>query len=329
MVTMPTLSAEEDPTTCESAGLEWTARAEPLRFRVGEIELFAAPLELLVCTSPFVSVRANAPLAHLPALSPGQHGYLVRSLPVDSVPARLSRRDGFLCYVPKCYRHRFIRFDIGYEAYLSQFSGKTRSTLRRKARKFASESGGELDFRCYRGRAQLEEFYRLARPLSSKTYQERLLDSGLPDDQSFRAELSAAGERDLARAFLLFFKGQPAAYLYAPLTERSLIYEYLGFDPALSALSPGTVLQWEALKVLFQEPDLEIFDFTEGDAPHKSLFANDSQLVANIYLLKPGLRTACLANCHRAFESATNLAAKASDRLGVKQKLKAIIRSRA
>ena len=254
---MGTMETEIQPTkggdalVHSSGGLEWTARAEPLRFRLGEVELFAAHLDLVVCTSPFARIRERDPLASLPALAAGQKGYLVRSLPVDEEPSRLSWRNGLLCYAPKSYQRRFIRFAMGYDAYLGQFSGKTRSTLRRKVRKFASENAGELDFRVYRGRAELEAFYELARPLSAKTYQERLLHSGLPDDEAFRAELRAAGDRDQARAFLLFFRGQPAAYLYAPVVARSLLYEYLGFDPELKALSPGTVLQWEALKVLF------------------------------------------------------------------------------
>ena len=331
---MGIMNADSVPTKADegplrTSELDWTVRPEPLRFRLGEIELFAARLNLVVCTSPFTEMRESDPLADLPALATGQNGYLIRSLPVDAAPARLARRDGLLCYLPKSYPRHFIRFDMGYEAYLGQFSGKTRSTLRRKVRKFASESGGALDFRLYRGRAELEEFYRLARPLSAKTYQERLLDSGLPDDEAFRAELRTAGDQDQARGFLLFFRGKPAAYLYAPVVARSVLYEYLGFDPELKALSPGTVLQWEALKVLFEEPGFELFDFTEGDAPHKALFASDSQLVADCYLLKPGARGLFLVGAHSLFEAATDLAARAADRLGLKQKLKAMIRARA
>ena len=67
------------------------------------------------------------------------------------------------------------------------------------------------------------------------------------------------------RAFLLFLAGEPVAYLYLPVSGRTLIYAYLGYDAEHAHLSPGTVLQMAALENLFAEKRFAYFDFTEGE----------------------------------------------------------------
>jgi len=98
------------------------------------------------------------------------------------------------------------------------------------------------------------------------------------------------------RAFLLFSEGRPVAYLYLPAAGATLIYAYLGYDPAFEDLSPGTVLQLEALKLLMAEGRFARLDFTEGDGQHKRLFATGGIPCVNVLLLSPGLvNRACIA----------------------------------
>jgi len=65
-------------------------------------------------------------------------------------------------------------FDLSgsFDQYMVAFSGKTRSGLRRKLRKFAQISGGTIDWRQYRTPQELPIFFDLARTVSAKTYQE-------------------------------------------------------------------------------------------------------------------------------------------------------------
>jgi CelD/BcsL family acetyltransferase involved in cellulose biosynthesis len=181
-----------------------------------------------------------------------------------------------------------------YEGYLSRFSGKTRSTLRRKQRKFAAENGGELDVRAYRSSDELSAFLDLALPLSHRTYQARLLDAGLPGDERAKAEMETLAAQDRVRAFLLFLKGEPVAYLYLPVVGDTLVYAYLGYDAAHAQLSPGTVLQMAALESLFAEERFRYFDFTEGDGAHKALFGTDSVDCASFLMLRPSLSNRAL-----------------------------------
>ena len=48
---------------------------------------------------------------------------------------------------------------------------------------------------------------------------------------------------DRVRAWLLEIGGVPAAYLYCPAESDTLLYQYVGHDPAFAELSPGSVLQ--------------------------------------------------------------------------------------
>ena len=206
------------------------------------------------------------------------------------------------------YRRHFITMEGGYEAYLGRFSGKTRSTLRRKRRRFEQADGGALDLRSYRGEAEMAAFLDLAAPLARRTYQARLLDAALPDDAEARRTMLAAAKRDEVRAFLLFLNGQPVAYLYLPIDGTTLIYAYLGYDPDHADLSPGTVLQMGALESLFAEERFTHFDFTEGDGAHKALFGTDSLPCCSFVLLEPNWSNAVILGSYTAFESAVDTA---------------------
>jgi hypothetical protein len=68
----------------------------------------------------------------------------------------------------------FIDLSSGsFDTYLARFSSKTRSTLRRKMRRFADFSGGAIDFRCYASPEEMIEFRRHAIAVSVPPINER------------------------------------------------------------------------------------------------------------------------------------------------------------
>jgi CelD/BcsL family acetyltransferase involved in cellulose biosynthesis len=132
----------------------------------------------------------------------------------------------------------------------------------------------------------VEEFYRSARAVSALTYQERLLRSGLPEGEQALAAMRDLAARDAMRGWILFLEGKPVAYLYAPAEGATLIYAHLGYDPEFADLSPGTVLQFEAMRQLMGEGRFRLFDFTEGEGQHKRLFSTGEVECADLLLLK-------------------------------------------
>lgn len=280
-----------------------TVERTQVTFTIGARRLFA--VDRNVATMAFSLEDALA--GTLPAqrvIAKGVDGIRVLSAPLALADEIVADLPGHLAGAREDYRRHYIAMDGTFEDYLARFSGKTRSTLRRKARKFAVADGGELDVRTYRSRDEVARFLELALPLSARTYQARLLDAGLPDDEAARDSMLDRAEAGNMRCFLLFLAGEPVAYLALPVRGQTLIYAHLGYDPAHAALSPGTVLQMEALRMLFAEERFRYFDFTEGEGAHKALFGTDSVACRSFILLHSTLANRLLLAARNGFDAA-------------------------
>lgn len=253
-------------------------------------------------------------------------GFLVRSMPVAGPQAVLSRQGGYLRYVYMQYPRFYIDLHGSFEDYRKSFASKTRSTLQRKANKFDKHCGGRAVWRVYKTPEQLNEFFELARQVSQKTYQERLLDAGLPSSDHFRAEAQEQARRGEVRAYLLFDGEQPVSYLYCPAHEGVLLYSYLGYDPAYQKLSVGTVLQWHALRDIFDEGLFDYFDFTEGFSEHKRLFSNGSIGCADVLYMPRSLRNSLLIGSHYSFSNLASWVGGRLEQYGLKSRVRRVIR---
>jgi CelD/BcsL family acetyltransferase involved in cellulose biosynthesis len=253
-------------------------------------------------------------------------GYLLKGLPAPIDPAFAQPRPSWVSMTLREYPRHLVDLTSSFEAYLAKFSGKTRSTLKRKLRKFEEISGGTLDWKEFRNPEELNSFFPLAREISIKTYQERLLGQGFPDTRAFREEVLARAARGAVRAYILSLKERPVSYLFLPVEEGTASYAYLGYDPAYAEHSPGTVLQLLALERMFADPSLTLFDFTEGAGAHKQLFATRTENCADLLILKPGSKTVLIARTQRAFARAEARLAWVLERLGIKRNLKLFMR---
>ena len=247
----------------------------------------------------------------LPSLPPTADGYYLRAVPA-ALTDGIGAGAGMRRFIRQAYPRHYADLSLGFEAYLDTFSAKSRSGLKRKRRKLEERCGGTLDVRSYRTHAELADFYRKARALSALTYQERLLDAGLPEGAV--SEMQSLAESDLVRAFLLFVDSTPVAYLYAPGEGDTLRYAYLGYAPDFADLSPGTVLQLEAMRMLMEEGRFRWFDFTEGDGQHKRQFATGAVDSVDMLLLRPTLSNFAVARTLAAWDGTIALA----KRIGLK-----------
>jgi len=262
----------------------------------------------------------------LPPLSPGDDGYLVTGLPA-ALAGELARRHPRLRrFVRQRYDRSYADLTRGFDAWLAGLSAKSRSTLKRKAKKLAERSGGALDLHVYSKPDEMAQFHRDARIVSVKTYQERLLGAGLPDGPDALAEMEALARRDQARGWLLFVDGRPVSYLYAPAQGETLVYAYLGYDPGFADLSPGSVLQLEAMRGLMAEKRFGLFDFTEGEGQHKRQFATGRIDCVDLLLVQPTLANLAAAWTLTVFDGAVALARRALARLGADKALRRLRR---
>lgn len=309
----------------------WVAKPIQLKYLLGEITLFVVKFPALVFNGHFTDLTTD-----LDEMRPSPGGFsreveafLIRSHPVDRELPRLDFLPQAIRYVPARYNRYYIDLQSTFQEYLNKFSPKSRSTLQRKVRKFSDFCGGEICWREYRYDDEIDEFYRLAREVSRKTYQDRLLNAGLPDSVEFARELQELARRDQLRGYLLFHEGNPIAYLYCPIQSNILFYRYLGYDPEFKQWSPGTILQYLALEKLFTEGKFRMFDFTEGQGPHKEFFSTGSTQCADIYYIRPTSRNFLLLRLHSGLKTLSSKIVEVLNRLGLKSRIKKLIRSKA
>ncbi|MCW3835958.1 GNAT family N-acetyltransferase [Sphingomonas canadensis] len=295
-----------------------SAQAQPIRlkFEVGARTLMAIQRSLVRVPLSLEEAREGR-LPALPPLAREAHGYSVTSLPEDRLQAMIYASGGMLPFVRQRYTRYWADLTGSFDTWFEGLSSNARQQLRRKARRIAQESGGELDVRAFRTPDELEGFHDIARRISLRTYQERLMGSGLPDSAEFIHAMLADAAADRVRAWLLYIGGEPAAYLYCPVEGDTVIYAHVGHDPAFNELSPGAVLQLEAMRDLFDEGRYSRFDFTEGEGQHKRQMATGGIACVDLLLLRPSLMNRLTTASLGGFNKGVALAKGAVNRAGM------------
>ena len=277
--------------------------AVALKFQVGARTLASVRRRLVRIGLSLDEVLAG----HVPALPASDgDGYLVTSLPVDL--AERVRGERHVTMVRQRYTRFYTDLTIGHDAWLAGLSGAARATLKRKTKKAAAAG---MEVRAYRTAEAFADFHPLARAVSARTYQERLLDAGLPEDATAVAHLAALAADDRLRAWLLRIDGAPVAYLCCTAQGSALRYDHVGHDPAWSDLSPGTVLHAAAMRDLFDDRFAR-FDFTEGEGQHKRQFATAGVACVDLLLLRPTLANRATLAALAAFDGAMAHAKRAA-----------------
>lgn len=306
----------------------WQFREVPFKFQLSHWTLFSVTRSLQVRSQAiFDGISAvHDPMPASDALEVGSQGFSVHALPVAAKLPTVSSVDGYLRYVALQYRHCYIDLGLSFDDYQKKFSSKTRSTIIRKVKRFTAHCSGSLTWKTYRTQPEILDFFQFARIISQKTYQERLLDVGIPDSEEFISEMEALAAEDRVRAYVLFDGKRPVSYLYCPVHDGVLIYAYLGYDPDYMKMSVGTVLQWLAMEQLFAEARFRFFDFTEGESAHKRLFATNEMLCANIFFLKKNLCNTVLIHTHLFMGQFSKWLGDVFENFGVKSKIKRLLR---
>lgn len=262
--------------------------AAALNFRIGARTVLRVKRTMVPVPVSLDAAREGR-LPQLPPLPDDAQGYMVTSLPEDRLEAMTYASGGMIGFVRQRYTRYFADLTGTYDAYLASLSSNARQGVKRKAKKVAQVSGGPLDVRRFRTPAELQAFHGVARGIAVNTYQEKLMGEGLPGTPEFVRTMLEKAAADEVRAWLLYIGERPAAYLYCPAHGETLIYEYVGHDPAFNDLSPGAVLQMEAFRDLFAEGRFARFDFTEGEGQHKRQHSTGGVACLDLLLLRPTL----------------------------------------
>lgn len=304
----------------------WKRVEHRLKFSVGGVLLHAVAFPAATREAAFLEDSAEHQ-ASPPYLPNDARAAICFSERADELLPRVQLQTGTIRYVRSQYRRFLITLDGTYTDYEKKFSSQRRKHFRQALRKFTETSGGAIEWREYRRPSEMAEFHRLGREVSQKTYQEKLTDAGLPDTDAFRHELAERAELDCVRGHILFLEGKPIAYQYCPTSETVITCERLGYDPAYRQHSPGLVLLLLTLERLFAEKRFQIFDFGKGEYSYKETMATSSVPCADIYHFRRTMSNIALVFCHATLELCSARLSAASERLGLRDKLKKLLRS--
>ena len=312
--------------------LEWLPARRSLTFTFGEYcfhESWFEGLELLTHVTRITTPLDETVAAVLPLLQ-NHAAVILPSHPVTTAPQPLQLTRRYMRYTLATNNHYYIELaDASFDDYLQRLSRHHRHEIQRKLRRYLQASGGTIEFRRYATPQDARNFFALARALSARTYQDRLLGRGLPDTDAFRAELDEHAARGTMRGYLLCHREQPIAFGYCAAIGDCLPFLFTGYDPAFAAWSPGIVLVYEMLRSIAGERQFAVLDFGSGEAQYKRLFATASRLCATIFFFRPTPGHLITVLAHRGCTAVSDGCAAAAARLGVKARLKRLLRSRA
>ena len=328
VITAPALYRDAEPEPQAASG--WITKPIHLHYFISDFRVMKMKFQAMVLTrslDPWSPADADPqlPLAEFPE---GVEVLFSSSYPICAPLERTVRLRNCIRYVPRQYQNVYVDLSSSFDDYLKAFSTKSRTTLRRKIRKFMDASGGKIDWRQFHLPGEMETFQRLAREVAEKTYQERLFRGGLPSTPAFLENMQSLAERDSVRAFLLSYQEKPIAYLYCPVQDGVLRYDFVGHDPQFNELSPGTVLLCLALQSLFQECKFRLFNFGQAGVQQKNQFSTGQVYCADIYYFRPTLRNRLLIAVHTATERFSKMSGDALERLGIKSVPKKLMRAR-
>jgi CelD/BcsL family acetyltransferase involved in cellulose biosynthesis len=304
----------------------WHEQTYDLKFQVSDVILLRKRLRILAHACTLDEIRSGAEVRPPENLPREFEGVMIRSNPGPAREHGLERSAGYLAYTMAAYQHCYIDLSGTFADYQAKFSAKSRSTVTRKIKKFAAHCHGGMRFQGYAKPAEMRTFYEHARQVSALTYQERLLDVGLPASPAFADAMVEAAQHGRVRAYLLFDDAKPVAYLYCPVAENTLEYAFLGFDPSYRDWSVGTILLWLSLESIFSEQLFKYLDFTEGSSAQKVLFGTHEVPCHNRLLLRDRPANRALMAAHRRFDRASRAMGALTDRVGLKPAIKRLLR---
>ncbi len=321
-------NANDMPDADYGAPLELERKGATLRYALSDFVLFRKTFSLMVGHPRYTGEPQAVDVERLwRRVPPDADGLVLRSCPVAEEPARLTRLPGMLRYVPATYDRFYAELSGTFEEYLGRFGKKSRYKLKRMVRQFDEHTGGEGRWRAFRTPGEMAEWYAAARALSKQTYQERLLDAGLPEGKAFERELAERAGRDAVRAYLLYSGGRGVAYVYCTVSGDVVEYNRIGYDPDFRDLSPGTVLAHHMMESLFAEGRFRLFDFGQGGGVHKERFATGSTRCADLYYFRPTLRNRLLLRLHAGIDALSEGVGRLLERLNLKSAIRRAIRS--
>ncbi|GAA0369680.1 hypothetical protein GCM10009092_37430 [Bowmanella denitrificans] len=309
----------------------------PVKLSFGEVGLYRYPLQrfelwsepVLICNESDARQRImNAFVQSVLALLGQGDGLSIEGLPLESafysaVTAGIQESIPLQLGAP--YMHQSINFPDSIEGYFQQMSSRSRKSVQYSYRKLGKEFDVEL-FTCDEAQ-HIETFLDYAISISMKTYQWNLLGLGLRDRNGLRHTLQKWNRLGGLRSYILLCDGIPVAFMLGHIYHSCYYYIDVGYDPDWGQYSVGSVLQLHVIEQLYGLSSVpKTFDFSVGYGEHKARFGNHQQEEVNMLLMPATMRNRIFVWLYSSLEWWSDSIISLLDRLGVKKRLKKLIR---
>lgn len=199
---------------------------------------------------------------------------------------RSGGRDGFFCYQPHAgIPHYRLVLPATEEECMDLRSRKSRKRLDEKERALARDVGSELEVVEIRSESDWAPYTSCIEDLMRRTWQARVLGHELDMEEQHKV-----AARGWLRSFLLLAGDDAIAFVLCYQGMDTLFYEFLGYDQSYAKYSPGTVLLYKVLALLYRRDTPRYVDFGEGEAAYKKEIANDVSTARAVLVVRSGLR---------------------------------------
>lgn len=195
-------------------------------------------------------------------------------------------------FAPCVQIHRSTDLPSSGEEFYGMLSVKVRKNQRWQAKKIIQEFDGDVRIRCYWEIGDIAEMFRDIEKVAAKTYQ-RQLGVGFDTSQELRERLTAEAGRGRLRAYVLYLRGEPAAFWIGTVYRNILHSDFMGYDPAYGKYSPGMYLVMKSVEELCDsrlDENVRGIDWGLGDAQYKEVLGGSSWMESQIQVFGPTVK---------------------------------------
>lgn len=235
------------------------------------------------------------------------------------------RREFWLDTLAGVTPRRLVDLPGSFDAYLAKFSGRTRRTLKYKAKRLRGAMTHGMTLQRITRKEELPSFLERAAIVAARSWQGRCLGQSV-DEQTTRRKLEAFAERGWLRGYLLLDGDAPVAFVIGLLDEGTYHYERVGYDPVWAPYQPGTVLLLMILEDLCADGVPRTLDFGYGDSEYKRLFSTRSYDELTVRLVRKSAAMIVPYVTNAACWSGAALIRRGLDRFALREKVRRLLR---
>lgn len=245
-----------DVSRCENPldMLDWEIKPVLLRFRLGEFVLGYFRATGIKNATHVSNIDPIAePTAPRVALGKSE-GATIISCPIANKLPKLSVQSGWIMYVTWQYHHQLVRISGSFSEYEKRWRSKTRSTVRRKVRRFIETAGDCTYFRVFEKREEVIYYINDGRQNSVLNYLEPQFGQGIFDRVGLQADLVGTTKLRKVPVCVLHTDHISLAHTAGDVTISIVIScGNLRYGPSVGHIYPRTVLQYLSIYSLVSE----------------------------------------------------------------------------